>query len=59
MQKILEENGWFSNMFDDELWGNLIESGFWRYRDAFEQIDRINEIKKTKEQGWKFIPGED
>jgi hypothetical protein len=58
MEAALLANGWFEMMFTTGMWGNTVESGFWRTQDAFEQIERINQIRHDLTKGWKFIPEE-
>lgn len=55
MEETLIVNGWFEMQWTTGFWGNMTESGFWPTKDAFAQIDRINELHHELTKGWKFI----
>ena len=58
MESTLLANGWEECMWTTGLWGNQVEPGFWWTKDAFAQIDRINELHHELTKGWSFIPEE-
>ncbi len=55
MKQALLDNGWFENLWNSS-WGNTEEPGFWNLRQAFGEIERINNLRHERTKGWKFIP---